>query len=101
MLLFFDLETTGLGETKCITEVCVIDASETAAATDPKFITFSKGGVRVEPDASKVTGITDDVVEAEGALEAVMAANLLHWVWLRASSVGGAVPAWIAHNGKR
>jgi DNA polymerase III epsilon subunit-like protein len=109
MLLFFDLETTGLREPKRITEVCVVNASETAGAgasttprgAEPMFITFVKGGVRMESEASRLTGITDAMVEGDGALEAVMVANLLHWVLQQASSVGGAVPVWIAHNGKR
>ncbi len=103
MLLFFDLEATGIFDPKCITEICAINASEAAGpgATPPVFTTLVKGEVRVESGATLVNGIDDGVVEGRGVLEAVMVANLLHWVWQQASSLGGAVPVWIAHNGKR
>jgi hypothetical protein len=76
--------------------VCIINGQ-----TGASFSCLVKGSQLMSSGAQDITGITDDELEAQGALPAVAVANLLHWVWGQARECGGAVPVWIAHNGRR
>lgn len=56
--VFIDTETTGLGETAQIIEICIIGTDG-----EELFQTLVKPGIKIPPDTIRVHGITDDKVK--------------------------------------
>jgi DNA polymerase III epsilon subunit-like protein len=89
MLVFFDLETTGLSDD------CQI-VSISAICGNCIFHAFVKPTIPIPPDSSRVHGITDDMVR-DADPWTVVGVNFAKWVFMTA----GKVPILCAFNGAR
>lgn len=105
ILVFWDLETTGLPVTSGITQIaavaCIYDRKNDELVPLSRFNQYSRPSCPISAAAAKITGITPEVLDAERAVpEAEAVKRFIRWsTQIRAIFSRGVIA--VAHNGDR